>query len=139
MTEGTTNGQSVSVYSIDQNTGVPTGVQGSPFATGLIPDAVVLHPSGKFTYVVNQASNSISAFTLDSSGALSQIPGSPFVIPDGSGPAAASIDPLGKWFYVVNHSTNNVSIFAIDSTSGTLASQGSIATGSNPISIVLTQ
>jgi 6-phosphogluconolactonase (cycloisomerase 2 family) len=133
------NGQSVSVYSIDPNTGVPTVVPGSPFATGQIPDAVSVHPSGNFAYVVNQASNSISAFTVDSSGVLSPIPGSPFAIPDGSGPAAASVDPLGKWLYIVNQSTNNVSFFAIDSASGALTSQGSIATGANPISIVLTQ
>jgi 6-phosphogluconolactonase (cycloisomerase 2 family) len=133
------NGQSVSVYSIDPNTGVPTVVPGSPFATGQIPDAVSVHPSGNFAYVVNQASNSISAFTVDSSGALSPIPGSPFAIPDGSGPAAASVDPLGKWLYIVNQSTNNVSFFAIDSASGALTSQGSIATGANPISILLTQ
>jgi 6-phosphogluconolactonase (cycloisomerase 2 family) len=133
------NGQSVSVYSIDPNTGVPTVVPGSPFATGQIPDAVSVHPSLNFAYVVNQASNSISAFTVDSSGALSPIPGSPFAIPDGSGPAAASVDPLGKWLYIVNQSTNNVSFFAIDSASGALTSQGSIATGANPISILLTQ
>jgi 6-phosphogluconolactonase (cycloisomerase 2 family) len=133
------NGQSVSVYTIDPNTGVPTVVPGSPFATGQIPDAVNVHPSGNFAYVVNQASNSISAFTVDSSGALSPIPGSPFAIPDGSGPAAASVDPLGKWLYIVNQSTSNVSLFAIDSASGALTSRGSIATGANPISILLTQ
>jgi uncharacterized protein YjdB len=133
------NGQSVSVYSVDPNTGVPTVVPGSPFGTGQIPVAVSVHPSGNFAYVVNQASNSVSAFTVDSSGVLSPIPGSPFAIPNGSGPAAASLDPLGKWLYVVNQSTNNVSFFAIDSASGALTSQGSIATGANPISVVLTR
>jgi len=133
------NGQSVSVYALDPNSGVPNPVLGSPFSTGVIPESVAFHPSGNFAYVVNQGSNTISAFTLDSSGGLSPIPGSPFAIPGGSGPAAASVDPLGKWLYVLHQSSNNISIFSIDSSSGALTSLGYIATGANPTSIVLTQ
>jgi 6-phosphogluconolactonase (cycloisomerase 2 family) len=41
--------------------------------------------------------------------------------------------------YVVNQSSDNLSLFAINSTTATLASQGTIATGANSTSIVLTQ
>ena len=133
------NGQSVSVYSLDPNSGVPNPVLGSPFAAGVIPIAVAFHPSGNFAYAVNQGSNTVSAFAVDSSGVFSPISGSPFAIPGGSGPAAVSVDPLGKWLYVLNQSTNNIAIFSIDSMTGALTSLGSIATGQNPISIVLTQ
>jgi 6-phosphogluconolactonase len=132
------NGQSVSVYSADPNSGVPVPVAGSPFATGQIPVAVVLHPSGNFAYVANQFSKSISAFAVGPDGVLSPIPGSPFAIPGGSGRKAAGVDPLSKWLYVVNFESNNISIFSIDSVSGALTNQGSIATGSNPTSIALT-
>jgi 6-phosphogluconolactonase len=115
-------------------------ITGSPFSAGQTPKFVTLHPSGAFAYVLNQSSDTISAFAVDSTtGALSPVPGSPFTILDGVGPVAASVDPLGKTLYVVNQSSNSMSIFAIDATSGALSSMGSIQTGSNPISIVLTQ
>ena len=91
-----------------------------------------------YTFIVK--STALSAFTVDSTtGALSPITGSPFTIADGLGPVAASVDPLGKTLCVVNQSSNSISIFAIEATSGALSRQGSIETGSNPISIVLTQ
>ncbi len=134
------NGQSVSAYTIDSSSGALVPIPGSPFSVGQIPKFVAFHPSGAFAYVLNQASNTISAFTVDSTaGALSPIAGSPFTIADGLGPAAASVDPSGKTLYVVNESSNSISIFAIDATSGALTSLGSIQTGSNPVSIVLTQ
>jgi len=129
------NGQSVSAYTV-----VLGPIPGSPFSAGQIAKFVALHPSGAFAYILNQSSNSISAFTVDfTTGALSPIAGSPFTVIDGVEPVAASVDPWGKTLYVVNQSSNSISIFAIDATSGALTSQGSIQTGSNPISIVLTQ
>jgi 6-phosphogluconolactonase len=134
------NGQNVSAYTIDSSSGALVPIPGSPFSVGQIPEFVALHASSAFAYVLNQASNTISAFTVDSTtGALSPIAGSPFIVIDGVGPVAASVDPLGKTLYVVNQSSNSISIFPIDEASGTLSSQGSIQTGSNPISIVLTQ
>jgi 6-phosphogluconolactonase (cycloisomerase 2 family) len=134
------NGQSVSAYIVDSSSGALIPITGSPFSVGQTPKFVVLHPSGAFAYVLNQSSNTISAFAVDSTtGALSPVPGSPFTIADGVGPVAASIDPLGKTLYVVDQSSNSISIFAIDATSGALSSMSSIQTGSNPVSIVLTQ
>jgi 6-phosphogluconolactonase (cycloisomerase 2 family) len=134
------NGQNVSAYTIDSSSGALVPIPGSPFSVGQTPTYVALHPSGAFAYVLNQSSNTISAFTIDSTtGALSPIAGSPFTIADGVGPVAASVDPLGKALYVVNQSSNSISIFAIDATSGALSSRGSVQTGSNPLSIVLTQ
>ncbi len=76
---------SVSVYAIDRSTGSLAEVSGSPFATGLNPVAVGLDPSGSFVYVANTAvlptnASTVSGFTLDpTTGALTPIPGSPFV------------------------------------------------------------
>jgi 6-phosphogluconolactonase (cycloisomerase 2 family) len=83
---------SVSVYAIDRSTGSLAEVSGSPFATGLNPVAVGLDPSGNFVYTANFAVlptnvSTVSGFTLDpTTGALTPVPGSPFVSgrnPDG--------------------------------------------------------
>jgi len=76
---------SVSVYAIDRSTGSLAEVSGSPFATGLNPVAVGLDPSGNFVYTANFAVlptnvSTVSGFTLDpTTGALTPVPGSPFV------------------------------------------------------------
>ena len=75
----------VSVYAIDRSTGSLTQVSGSPFATGRNPVTVGLDPSGRFVYVANTAVlptnvSTVSGFTLDpTTGALTPVPGSPFV------------------------------------------------------------
>jgi 6-phosphogluconolactonase len=76
---------SVSVYAIDRSTGSLAQVSGSPFATGRNPVAVGVDPSGKFVYTANFAVlptnvSTLSGFTLDpTTGALTSVPGSPFV------------------------------------------------------------
>ena len=76
---------SLSVYAVDRSTGSLTQVSGSPFATGLNPVAVGLDPSGNFVYTANFAVlptnvSTVSGFMLDpTTGALTPIPGSPFV------------------------------------------------------------
>jgi len=75
----------VSVYAINRSTGSLTQVSGSPFQTGRNPVAVGLDPSGRFVYVANTAVlpanvSTVSGFTLDpTTGALTPVPGSPFV------------------------------------------------------------
>jgi 6-phosphogluconolactonase len=43
----------ISAYSINTTTGALTGLSGSPFATGVAPVALTIHPGGKFAYVLN--------------------------------------------------------------------------------------
>jgi 6-phosphogluconolactonase (cycloisomerase 2 family) len=96
---------SISVFSIDQNTGALTPILGSPFAGrnlgGSHSDFLALTPSGSFLYSLNTlgvSSENISVFAVDSSsGALSEITGSPFCCTEGLG--GVSIDPSGKFLY----------------------------------------
>jgi len=87
---------SISGFSIDAITGALTPVPGSPFATGVVsPEghSLAVTPDGQFLYAGNVAfapSNTISAFSIASNGALMPIPGSPF---PGSPPP--SFFPLG--------------------------------------------
>ncbi len=89
-------------------------------ATGTGPRAVALDPAGKFLYVANQGSGSVSAYTVDAaSGALAPVAGSPFAA--GTDPHALAVDPSGRFVYVANHGSDSVSVYAIDTASGALA------------------
>jgi YVTN family beta-propeller protein len=62
----------VVTYAINPTTGIlkPTG----PIATELSPTSIAIHPSGKFAYVTNSGSNSVSMYSIDSAtGALTLI------------------------------------------------------------------
>ncbi len=90
----------ITVYSINATTGVPTEISGSPFqisvggqdcAAG--PNDDSLDPSGSFLYVANSSCASVAAFTVDAvTGALTPVAGSPF--PAGNSPYGVSISRL---------------------------------------------
>jgi len=75
--------------------------------------SVAVHPAGKFLYVANQNSSTISAFVINTkTGALTSVTNSPFSA--GVNPFSVTIDPSGKFAYAANRSSNNVSAFTID-------------------------
>jgi 6-phosphogluconolactonase len=85
----------VSIYRIDDTTGVLTPLAGSPFPVGSGPSSIVVGGtdyeiiSGNlFVYVSNAGSNDMSVFSINvAGGALTPVPGSPF----GLGPSPRSI------------------------------------------------
>ena len=82
----------VDVYPIDTTsaTGLDGAVAGSPFATGgNNPNSVNFDSSGQFVYVGNDASATVSEFTL-SAGVLTPIAGSP--VAAGNGPDFIAVD-----------------------------------------------
>jgi DNA-binding beta-propeller fold protein YncE len=104
-------------------------------ATGPTPLNAGVHPSGKFLYTANQGSTvggvscvggSVSAYSIDSSGALTPLSGSPFAA--GACPSYVATDSAGSFLFVANGSPNNttnntISVFSIDS-SGALKQTG---------------
>jgi 6-phosphogluconolactonase len=84
---------------------------------GLNPYALAIDPAGKYLYVGNTSSNSITIFNIQSSGALTQVPGSP-IADIYNGPIAMTLDPKGEFLYVANQASNNVAVFSITSTTG---------------------
>jgi 6-phosphogluconolactonase (cycloisomerase 2 family) len=96
----------VHVFSMNSVTGGIAEVPGSPFNAGLIPNQLIVDPTGRFVFVTNQQSEDISAFAIDpATGALAQLPGSPFSI--GAQPITAAEDPTGRFFYVFANSNVN--------------------------------
>jgi 6-phosphogluconolactonase (cycloisomerase 2 family) len=93
---------------------------------------------GRFAYIANRQSNSISGFGIDpATGRLVPLNGSPFAS-NGTTPTALAVDPNGQFLYVANSGSNDVSIYSIDDTSGALTATGfPIATGSGPGAVVV--
>lgn len=109
---------SVSGFAIEDD-GDLVSVSGSPFTTGGTSgilcnnmDSIAVHQTVRRVYATNQASNTISGFNIDATGALTPIVGSPFAT-GGSGPVGVAVDPLGRFVYVAHHDSGSVGVFSI--------------------------
>jgi 6-phosphogluconolactonase (cycloisomerase 2 family) len=134
---------SISGFSIAPTSGTLTPVTGSPFTTLVNggPTNLAVSPKSSFLYVplagTTSPLSSIFAYSFDSTGVLSQIPGTPFTV--GTQPIAAIVDPSGKYLYSADFGGNDISAFTIDSSSGALtAISGSpFAASPNPDSLAI--
>jgi 6-phosphogluconolactonase (cycloisomerase 2 family) len=108
-------------------------IEDSPFAAGPGATSVKIHRNGRFAYVGNGDSDTVSAYVIDeTSGALTSVAGSPFDTL-GTGPRNSSFDPTGKFLYVANEDDDTVTAFSIDQTSGALSAIGSpVSAGERP-------
>jgi 6-phosphogluconolactonase len=116
---------SISVFAISGTTLTP--VAGSPFCNtpssvsptcapigsqvSTFPTALVVSATGNFLYVANNFANSVTAFSINSSGALSLLGVAPYAV--GLAPSGIGIVPAGGFLYVANTGSNTVSAFAI--------------------------
>lgn len=83
---------------------------------------IAVHPSGKFLYGSNRASQTIAGFQIDgSTGKLSPIG---YATEGVDIPTSFTIDPTGKWLYVPSNRGNNIVQFSIDPQTGTLKATG---------------
>ena len=88
----TINANSGALTAIDANTAL-AGVQN--FATGTNPTSVGIDPAGKFVYVTNYSSHTVSAYTINqTTGALTAVGAA---VAAGTNPNHVSIDPTGKF------------------------------------------
>jgi 6-phosphogluconolactonase len=103
-----------------------------PFASvdpGAGPRHFAFHPSGKFAYVINEISLTVTAFTYDSAkGVLAPVQTIDTLPPgakrDGASTAEVQVHPSGKFLYGSNRGHNTIAVFAIDATTGKLAIVG---------------
>lgn len=146
LTESLTNGAAVLMFNIDQTTGVLTPTSPATISVGGWPWQVVVTPSDKFAYVVNNSTGSngsfgVFQFTVNSTtGVLT--PNNPAFVASGNGPTEIAVDPTSKFAYVVNRQDNTVSMYTIDPNSGNLTlnastanPMGTIPTGTQPFRI----
>jgi 6-phosphogluconolactonase len=121
MWVATQGDQKVRSYTIRQNNGAinPIGSNGSPAATGVQPEAMIITPDGKTMFMAN-AGGTITAYTVNGDGTLTAS-GSPATA--GSVPVALAADPAGKFLFVANQgsasdvTSGTISVFAISGTS----------------------
>lgn len=103
-------------------TGALTGPSYFSLPAGSAPTKVVADPAGKFLFAIE--SQGILAFTINSqTGALTQVPGSPFPVGGfGDFPTAIAIDPGGTFVYVTIYdpATPLLAGYRINRTSGVL-------------------
>jgi 6-phosphogluconolactonase (cycloisomerase 2 family) len=137
-------------YSVNTTTGALTALAGSPFSGHENNAGAFVHPNGKFLLVegwANSANNynaPVSVYTINATtGALAEVPGSPFA---GGGNAYADVtatDPTGRFIFVaMGPSQTNTGVllgYSINLTTGALSPlPGSPYTiGSFPTSVVV--
>jgi 6-phosphogluconolactonase len=91
----------------------------------------------QFVYVANTQGNSVSAYNIASSGALTPVPGSPFAA--GVGFLSVAVDPTGKFVYGVGSDEDDVSAYSIGSNGGlTLVPGSPFPAGLVPESVAIT-
>jgi 6-phosphogluconolactonase (cycloisomerase 2 family) len=131
----------VSGYTIDSSTGALTSIAGSPFAGGIFElglTSMTVDPSGKFAYVANIANgNNVLGYMINpSTGALTPITGSPFIV--GSLTQFVAVDPIGRFAYFADED-GTVSGQTIDPSTGALTpiAGSPFSAGSQPISVAV--
>lgn len=132
----------VSAFKIGTD-GSLTQIAGSPFTTDYGTLGVAITPNGQFLYTMNgvnccRTADSISAFQVNTTtGALTEISGSPFSVP--GTPSFAVIHPNGGFLYPIVASEGPAVIpFTINASTGALtATSNFYQLGQNPMGIDL--
>ncbi|MGA2639719.1 MAG: beta-propeller fold lactonase family protein [Spirochaetia bacterium] len=92
----------------------------------------------RFLYVANYWSCDVSAFSVGSDGALSQLSGSPFAAAPSGYPYSIAVSPNSSFLYVANSNTSNISAYSIGSNGALTQLAGSpFAAGSGPEGVVV--
>jgi 6-phosphogluconolactonase len=117
-------------YTVNSTTGVLTPNNPVAVAAGNAPTEIAVDPTSSYAYVVNRLDNDLSLYTID--------PNTGNLTPNGTvgtepEPFRALFDPSGKFLYVVNEE-GPASVFIVKG-DGTLASAGTVTTGTDSLAI----
>lgn len=142
----------ISAFSINSSTGALTRIDAVPGLGGIEnfpaetnPTSVTIAPSGKFAYVANFGSDSISAYAINNTtGALTMIDqngpisfgGSVWA---GSKPTSVTIDPSGQFAYVTNFGSSSISTYSIDAGTGILTALHTVAGRNGNLAMTMTR
>jgi 6-phosphogluconolactonase len=122
---GAANGSALSSYGF----GVPTPaslavISASVGTTQTAACWVVVTPNGRYAYVTNTGSGTISSYAVQKSGKLSLA--QPVAATAGAGPIDAAISASGRQLFVLNSGSQTISSFSV-AKDGSLANPGSTA------------
>ncbi len=119
----------VLVYRFDPATAkiVPNDPPHASTPPGGGPRHFAFHPSGKYAYVNNEITSSVTAFAYDAEKGtlkeihtLSTLPGEV----RGNSTAETQCSPDGKWVFVSNRGHDSIAVFAVDQATGKLTAAG---------------
>jgi 6-phosphogluconolactonase (cycloisomerase 2 family) len=114
----------ISSYSVQSNRTL-TPISSSVPTLGSANCWNVVTPDGRFVYVSNAGSGSVSGFAIGSGGTLTPLPGTILALnPTGSANIDITVSSDGKFLYTLNAGTGAVGMFAIQPTNGTLTDLG---------------
>ncbi len=121
---GVSNGSAVSSYKVNSNGTVTAITHSLPtFAAGNCWDAIT--PDGRWVFVSNSGSDSISGFNIHKDGSLTPIAGTVLGNnPAGSHNVDIAVSADGKFVYTINSQSGNIGVFAINQQDGSLTSLG---------------
>ena len=129
---GVPNGSAISSYEVAAN-GTLSPISTSVPTLGAANCWNVVTPDGRFVYVSNAGSSTISGFAIANTGALTALPGTVVgANPEGSGNLDIAVSSDGKFIYTLNSAAGAIGIFAVQK-DGTLLNVGS-ASGVSPLS-----
>jgi 6-phosphogluconolactonase len=122
-------------FTFDSTTGALTLVGNvAPKAATNGDVGVTTNPTSTLALVTETGTAGVRVFTIGTTGALSEVSGSPFAA--GTGPGAVLVDSSGSYVYVTNRTDNTISGYVL-AANGTLTQiAGSpFSTGTNPVDI----
>jgi 6-phosphogluconolactonase (cycloisomerase 2 family) len=122
----------VFAFFVNQSTGALTAI-GAGLATGTGPIDVLVTPNDKYLYVINNAGNSVSAYTIGAAGALTPATGPTTVL---NGPLFSAIDPTGTYLFVPDAGDNTVVTFTIAADGSLTAGTPFAVTGATHVQVV---
>lgn len=105
----------VSQYTIAPD-GTLASMTTSSVGSGLNPISLLVDPSDRFVYTVNNGGNgSVSQYSIGTDGGLTHLGEKTLAAGSMSGPSAIAIDPSGKNVYLTNRLTHTIEQFSIGS------------------------
>lgn len=123
------------VYRFDARTGAlsPANPPFVKVAAGSGPRHFALAPNGKFVYLVNELSSTVTVYSFDSSsGRMTELQTISTLPQDFKGEnttAEITTDAAGKFLYASNRGDDSIAVFAIDSGNGKLVLVERVKTG----------
>src|SRR5579863_8447384 len=129
---GGANGSAVSSYSVLPD-GMLSPISSSVLTLGAANCWNAVTPDGRFVYVSNAGSSTISGFSIAANGSLSALPGTVIgANPTGATNLDITVSADGKFLYTMNSHNGTIGIFAIqkDGTLKSVAAAGGITPNS---------
>ncbi len=135
-----TDAATISMFTINPNTGMLTATSPAQVPTGFFPQGIAA--SANFVYTANSDDNSVSTFTINTSnGLLTPLsPSETFVPPlfssrsSVSSPDFVTVSSSGQFLYVTDQDNGSISTFSINSETGALTATtpAGVIAGPNP-------